>query len=173
MAVAEAVITKSAGVHDDTTLLLGLDGVVVDRVERDPDGCRVVHLATAAEVEAVCPSCRTPSSAPRGWAVTRPGDLAGPTRSRLVWRKRRWRCQTRSCGRGSFTESAPQLPPRARVTSRLKTAAGRAVAVGGRTITQAGRDHRLSRPALSAALPRGATAPPSPEPPPGTRPGSG
>ncbi len=40
---------KSAGVHDDTTLLLGLDGVVVDRVELDPtDGCRVVHLATAA-----------------------------------------------------------------------------------------------------------------------------
>jgi hypothetical protein len=44
-------IMKSAGVHDDTTLLLGLDGVVVDRVEVDPDGCRVVHLATAAGVE--------------------------------------------------------------------------------------------------------------------------
>ena len=27
---------KSAGVHDDTTLLLGLDGVVVDRVELNP-----------------------------------------------------------------------------------------------------------------------------------------
>jgi transposase len=48
-------IMKSAGVHDDTTLLLGLDGVVVDRVELDPDGCRVVHLVTAAEVEPVCP----------------------------------------------------------------------------------------------------------------------
>jgi hypothetical protein len=32
---------KSAGVHDDTTLLVGLDGVVVERVELDPDGCRL------------------------------------------------------------------------------------------------------------------------------------
>lgn len=158
---------KSAGVHDDTTLLLGLDGVVVDRVELDPtDGWRVVHLATAAEVEAVCPSCRTRSSAPRGWVVTRPRDLAGPAQSRLVWRKRRWRCRTPSCGRGSFTESAPQLPPRARVTARLKTAAGRAVAVGGRTIAQAGRDHGLSWPTVSAAFAREATAllPARPEP---------
>jgi hypothetical protein len=70
---------KSAGVHDDTTLLLGLNGVVVDRVELDPtDACRVVHLVTAANVEAVCPSCRTPSISPRGWAVTRPRDVAGP-----------------------------------------------------------------------------------------------
>jgi hypothetical protein len=33
-------------VHDDTTLLLGLDGVVVDRVELDPDGGRVVYVST-------------------------------------------------------------------------------------------------------------------------------
>ena len=63
---------KSAGVYDDTTLLVGLDGVVVERVDLDPDGCRVVHLATAADVEAVCPSCRTRSTSPRGWVVTRP-----------------------------------------------------------------------------------------------------
>ena len=153
--------------HDDTTLLLGLDGVVVDRVELDPtDGCRVVHLVTAADVEAVCPSCRTRSTSPRGWAVTRPRDVAGPVRSRLVWHKRRWRCRTPSCGRGSFTESAPQLPPRARVTTRLKTAAGQAVAVGGRTITQAGRDHGLSWPTVSAAFEREATLllPDEPEP---------
>src|SRR5690349_19618122 len=157
---------KSAGVYDDTTLLLGLDGVVVDRVELDPDGCRVVHLATAAEVKAVCPSSGPPSSARRGWVLTRPRDLAGPARSRLVWRKRRWRCRAPSCGRGSFTESAPALPPRARVTTRLKTAAGRAVAVGGRTITQAGRDHGLSWPTVSAAFVREASVllPAEPEP---------
>jgi len=37
-------------------------------------------------------------------------------------------------GRGSFTESAPQLPPRARVTTRLKTAAcPAALACSGRS----------------------------------------
>ena len=40
--------------HDDTTLLVGLDGVVVDRVELDPDGCRVVHVSTM-DTTAVCP----------------------------------------------------------------------------------------------------------------------
>jgi transposase len=35
----------------------------------------------------------------------------------LVWRKRRWRCT--SCGK-SFTESHPQIPPRARMTTRFK-----------------------------------------------------
>jgi transposase len=159
-------IMKSAGVHDDTTLLVGLDGVVVERVDLDPDGCRVVHLATAADVEAVCPSCRTRSTSPRGWVVTRPRDVAWPARSRLVWRKRRWRCRVAGCGRGSFTESAPQLPPRARVTARLRTAAGRAVAVDGRTIAQAGRDHGLSWPTVAAAFAReaGGLLPAAPEP---------
>ena len=151
--------------HDDTTLLLGLDGVVVDRVELGPDGCRVVHLSTA-DAAAVCPSCGTVSTSPKGWLQTRPRDLAWPTRSRLVWRKRRWRCRVAGCARGSFTESVPQLPARARVTARLKAAAGRAVALGGRTIAQAGRDHGLSWPVVAAAFEREASAllPDEPEP---------
>jgi hypothetical protein len=78
-------IKKSAGVHDDTTLLLGLEGVVVDRVELDPDGCRVVHVSTAPrakdahdDVAAVCPSCRTPATSVKGWVSTRPRDVALP-----------------------------------------------------------------------------------------------
>jgi hypothetical protein len=31
---------------NDSTLLLGLPGVVVDRVEVDPGGARVVHVRT-------------------------------------------------------------------------------------------------------------------------------
>ena len=41
--------------HNDTTLLLGMDGVVVDRVELDPDGTRIIHLSTANTPQA-CPS---------------------------------------------------------------------------------------------------------------------
>jgi hypothetical protein len=37
----------------DTTLLLGLPDVVVDRVELDPDGVRVVHVSTA---DMTCPA---------------------------------------------------------------------------------------------------------------------
>jgi transposase len=151
-------------VVDDTTLLLGLDGVVVDRV--DPpgaDGFRVVHLITA-EGLAVCPSCRAPSSSVKQRVTTRPRDVAWPTPTRLVWHKRRWRCQAPGCGRGSFTEVISQLPTRARVTARLKTAAGQAVAVGGRTIAQAGRDYDLSWPVVAAAFTTQATALLAPEP---------
>jgi transposase len=161
---------ESAGVVDDTTLLLGLDGVVVDRVDPPgPDGCRVVHLITAEGLGAVCPSCRAVSTSVKQRVMTRPRDVAWPTPTRLVWHKRRWRCQAPGCGRGSFTDSIPQLPPRARVTARLKTAAGQAVAVGGRTIEQAGRDHGLSWQVVAAAFTALATAllEPQPEPGPG------
>jgi transposase len=158
-------IKKSAGVHDDTTLLLGLEGVVVDRVELDPDGCRVVHVSTAPRAKdahddaaAVCPSCRTPATSVKGWVSTRPRDVALPVPARLVWHKRRWRCRTSGCVRSSFTESIPQLGPGARVTARLKAAAGAAVAVGGRTVSAVGRDMGLSWPVVSAAFAECATA---------------
>ena len=147
--------------HDDTTLLLGLDGVVVDRVELDPDGCRVVHVSTAGngtDVGAVCPSCQTPARSVKGWVTTRPRDVALPVPARLVWRKRRWRCRHSGCARSSFTESIPQVPSRARITQRLRDAAGAAVAVGGRTVSAVGRDMGLSWPVVSAAFTECATA---------------
>jgi hypothetical protein len=44
-------------VSDGTTLLFGLPGVRVERVERCADGTRVVHVVTAEETAAACPSC--------------------------------------------------------------------------------------------------------------------
>lgn len=38
------------------SLLLGLDGLAVERVVLDPDGARVVHVV-AAEEAAACPEC--------------------------------------------------------------------------------------------------------------------
>lgn len=148
----------------DTTLLLGLDDVVVDRVDLDPDGCRVVHVTTA-NASPVCPSCATPSTSVKGWVSTRPRDLPFPVPARLVWRKRRWRCQALTCRRSSFTESIPQIPSRQRVTGRLRDAAGRAVVLG-RTVSQATRETGLSWPVVHAAFVERATAmlPEEPEP---------
>jgi transposase len=144
-------------VQDDTTLLVGLDGVVVDRVELDRDGCRVVHVSTGDAV-AVCPSCRSVSTSVKGWVETGPRDVALPVPSRLVWRKRRWRCREPECARASFTESISQVPSGARITARLRDAAGTAVALAGRTVTQAARDLGLSWPVVSAAFTERATA---------------
>lgn len=151
--------------HNDTTLLLGLADVVVDRVELDPDGTRVIHVTTANTPQ-TCPSCATPATSVKGWVATQPRDLPFPVATRLIWRKRRWRCQQPLCTRSSFTESAPQIPSRKRITSRLRAAAGRAVALDGRTVAQTAADAGLSWPVVHAAFLDYATArlPDEPQP---------
>lgn len=151
--------------HNDTTLLLGLDDMVVDRVELDPDGTRVIHVSTANTPQA-CPSCATPATSVKGWVITQPCDLLFPVPTRLLWHKRRWRCQQPACPRSSFTESVPQIPARKRVTGRLRAAAGHAVALAGRTVAQAAADVGLSWPVVHAAFLDHATArlPDQPQP---------
>ncbi|GAA3479627.1 transposase family protein [Streptomyces yanii] len=68
----------------DTTRLLGLDGQAVVGVADDTDG-PVVHLVTADERARHCPDCGTRARRPRDLSV-------GGRRPRLVWAKRRWRC---------------------------------------------------------------------------------
>jgi transposase len=139
---------------------VGWDGGVVGGVDLDPDGCRVVHVSTV-DTAAVCPSCRSVSMSVKGWVETGPRDVALPVPSRLVWRKRRWRCREPECRRSSFTESIPQVPSGARITARLRDAAGTAVALAGRTVTQAARDLGVSWPVVSAAFTERATANPA------------
>lgn len=135
-----------------TTRLLGLDGLAVTAVE-DSDQAPVVHLVTAYEQARRCPDCGTPARRSKGRRVTRPRDLqVGGRRPRLVWTKRRWRCDEPACRRRSFTESVPAVPPRKRLTSRLRASAGAAVADRGRTVVQAARDHELSWPVVAAAF---------------------
>src|SRR5207248_63726 len=97
---------------------------------------------------------------------TRPRDLSFPVATRLLWRKRRWRCQQPACPRSSFTESVPEIPPRKRITSRLRAAAGHAVALAGRTVQQATVDTGLSWPVVHPAFLDHATAtlPDEPQP---------
>jgi transposase len=139
-------------VVNDTTRLLGLDGLAVVSVEDGPVG-PVVHVVTADEAARRCPDCRTPARRSKGRRVTRPRDLQmGDRRPQLVWTKRRWRCDEGACGRRTFTEAVAAVPPRKRLTTRLRASAGAAVADRGRTVVQAARDHDLSWPVVAAAF---------------------
>jgi hypothetical protein len=100
----------------------------------------------------VRPSCGVSATSVKGWVSTGPRDVRFPVTARLVWRKRRWRCQEPGCARSSFTESVPQIPAGQRVTRRLRGAAGRAVAEGAATVAQAARDFGLSWPVVHAAF---------------------
>lgn len=138
---------------NDTTRLLGLAGLVVVRVDKAAHDGLVVHLVTADEQARACPGCGVMASRIKEWVTTRPRDL--PVAGRQVdlrWRKRRWLCDQQGCERTTFTEAVGEVPARSRVTSRLRRAAGAAVADGGCTIVQAARDHGLSWPVVSAAF---------------------
>lgn len=138
---------------NDTTRLLGLDGLVAERVELDAAGVPVVDLSTGCEQARCCPRCGQRALRVKQWTTTRPRDLpiAGRT-VRLRWRKRRWYCPTAECPRLSFTEQVAEVPARSRLTTRLRQAAGAAVADGNRTIVQTARDLRLSWPVVAAAF---------------------
>lgn len=126
-----------------TTLLLGLPGVRVWRVERRSGGTRVVHVVTADPAAAACPGCGVVSASGKQKVVTRPRDIPyGADAVELVWHKQRWRCRHDDCPIESFTESVPQVPPRRRTTSRLRQAAAQAVA-SNRSVAEVAAEHRL------------------------------
>src|SRR5665811_28540 len=117
--------------------LLDLEGLAVQRVESDVVGGRVVPVRTADETASACASCGVLSISLKGLACTRPRDIPyGTTSLRLIWHKRRWRCKERLCARSSFTESLPAVRKGSRLTTRLRTELGHAIAEQGRTVAE-------------------------------------
>ena len=137
----------------DASRLLDLGGLAVDRIASDAFGCRVVHLVTADETASACPSCGVLSSSLKGRACTRPRDIPyGITGLRLIWHKRRWRCRERLCRRASFTESLPAVRARSRLTTRLRTELGYAVAEQGRVVSESAAHYGVDWSIVHAAF---------------------
>ena len=131
--------------------LFALEGAEVAEVDEEPGGGRTVWLVTADPDARACPVCKTPSEHVREQVVTRPADI-GRHQVSVAWVKRRWECRVASCPRKTFTESLPAIPPRCRVTERLRDHAGQLVAGGGRTVAQAARECGLSWPVAHQAF---------------------
>ena len=112
-----------------SSLLLGIDGLVVDSVLIGEFGRRVVHCSTDPELAGWCPDCRQQSSSPKERVTTRPRDVRiGPDRPDLLWHKRKWHCRVAECERKVFTESLPEeIPARARITTRARRAAAQSI----------------------------------------------
>ena len=128
---------------DGSSLLLDLDGVVVESVQRLKDGTRLVHVATAPEWVGICPQCGERSTKPKGWVCTGPRDVqVGPDRPVLRWRKRKWLCPSMVCNRKVFTESVPGVPARARVTPRAKAMMATAVLDEDRSVDAVAGQYR-------------------------------
>jgi transposase len=138
--------------QNSTTILFGLPGVAVTRVERDSDGARTVHLATDDPAAAACPTCGVFSGSVKQRRTTRPNDLPyGEERLAVRWCKTQFRCREAACPRKVFTESISELPPYARITGRCRRAA--AVAVGaGRSVSAVCGELPMSWPVAHAAF---------------------
>jgi transposase len=138
---------------NDTTRLLGLDGVEVTSVRLDDANNPMIALVTRDEQARCCPVCGVRSEHPHGWVCTGPRDL--PVTGRpivLNWTKRRRQCREPNRPCRTFTEALPQIPPRSRITGRLRASAGAAVVDRGRTIIQSARDREISWPVVQAAF---------------------
>jgi len=139
-----------------SSLLLGIDGLVVDSVLLDASGRRVVHCSTDPELAGWCPDCRQQSSSPKERVTTRPRDVRiGPDRPELLWHKRKWHCRVAECERKVFTESLPQeIPPRARITTRARRAAAQSIGDHLRPVSgvaaELGMDWRIAHDAFVA-----------------------
>ena len=135
--------------ENGTTILFGLPGVAVVRVERaadDGEVVRLVHLRTVASGAAGCPQCGVISTSVRQYRTTMPRDLScGEERLAVRWHKRQYRCRERACPRKAFTESVPEIPPRARLTGRLCRQLARQVA-GGRSVSSVAAEYGISWP---------------------------
>src|SRR5229473_5384169 len=133
--------------------LFALDGAEVVEVDAESGGGRTVRVRPAGPQAPACPGCGTVSAHVKGYVTTRPADLGcGQGQAGVVQVKRRLECREPSCPRKTFTEAAAAVPPRCRVTERLREHAAALVADGGRTVARAARECGLSWPVVHAAF---------------------
>ena len=132
-------------------MLFGMDGVTVTEAGCGDDG----RLAVWARITlpAVCPGCGTVSERVHQYVTTRPRDVRACGQDvELCLVKRRMRCAEAACPRRTFTEWAPQVPPRCAITRRLLEHAAAEVTDRGITPAEAGRDAGISWPSVHSAF---------------------
>ena len=136
-----------------TTLLFDLPGFRVVECREDEHGQR--HLVVMGEGdEHACPGCGVlVGGKPYDLRESRVKDLPFGHRPLMVtWRKRRYRCAEAGCPRRIFTESSAQVPPRHRLTGRLRAKLEAAASTSARSCADVAREYRVSDWSVHKAL---------------------
>ncbi len=106
------------GYCDRCDLLVGLDGLRVVEVERDPGGRLTITVESVPEPMG-CHSCGVVAHGHGRVEVALVDAPAMGRPVRIVWRKRRWLCPDPGCPVGSFVEQDERISaPRAKLTRR-------------------------------------------------------
>ena len=119
--------------RDAASVIFNLPGYhVIDAVDLPLGGRRVV--VGADTIEAGCPDCGVVSERVHAWCRQRVKDLPHAGAVEVVVVKPRLVCAERACSRRTFTQTTPELPLRARCTSRLRRGLLEAVIDHGRPV---------------------------------------
>jgi transposase len=139
--------------HDTASVLFGVEGLQVTDAQAGADGTMEVWAVTDYPAAAACPDCRAVSGRRHDTVLSRPRDVrrAGDPVT-VWWVKCRWKCQDERCDRKTFTEWVPQVPPRCRLTARLREQAGAEVTGRGITPAEAARHAGVSWPVAHDAF---------------------
>jgi transposase len=142
---------EPAPAQDTASVLFGMDGVEVTEAEREAGGRLTVWARIT--LPAACPACATVSENVHQYVTARPRDVRACGQDvDFCLVKRRMECAEASCPRKTFTEWAPQVPPRCTITRRLLEHAGAEVAERGITPAEAARDAGISWPSAHSAF---------------------
>ena len=137
------------------SVLFNLPGYRVTDVVRDDSdeggGHRTVRVVSTA-TEGACPSCGVVTRRVHQRTTQRLRDVPFDGVVTVHWVKRRWRCREVECPRTSFTEHTAQVPPRARMTTRLKHALVEAVAGEARPVQRVAAQFGVSWPTVMRQL---------------------
>ena len=138
---------------DATSLLYDLEGfAVVSVAEADEGPRRVVIMQIASEH--ACLRCGViAGSRPYDVRESRVKDLPmGHRRVQVIWRKRRYRCRETACAQRVFVERSVQIPPRYRLTGRLRARLESAASVSARALSDVATEYGVSWWSVQRAL---------------------
>ena len=127
------MIEPTCSPRDAASVIFNLpDYHVIDAIDLPSGGRRVIVQADA--VADGCPECGVVSVRVHAWCRQRVKDVPHAGNIELVVVKPRLVCAERACSRKTFTQATPELPLRARCTSRLRKAVLEAVIDHGRPV---------------------------------------
>ena len=130
---------------DGTSLLFDLPGFRVVSCEEDDSGVRRAVIMQVAD-EHACPRCGVlVDGKPYDLRESRIKDLPfGHRPLEVVWRKRRYRCAEQRCSQRVFTERSVQVPPRRRLTVRLRARLEQAASRSARALSDVAAEYGVS-----------------------------
>ena len=128
-----------------TSLLYDLPGFRVVSVEPTVLGVRRVLIMQIGG-EHPCPRCGViVGGKPYDVRCSRVKDLpVGHRPVEVWWRKRRYRCRDARCRQKVFTERSDQIPPRHRLTGRLRERLERAASTAARALSDVAGEYGVS-----------------------------